>query len=279
MLKNVSNSFDAMLTGERPTWEEIAGVPDFWDRVRAAPHRLLAIDYDGTLAPFRVARERAVPLEGVKAILEKIRLGNGTSLAILSGRPAWQILELMGRDLPIPIFGSHGWEFIHPDGRDESYSMSEKQEEGVAQATVFAVDIGYEEQLERKVAGVALHTRGTPNPLEIEERFRNLWQPLAQAHDLAVMTFNRGVELRALGHNKGTALEELYRTMPAQTLPVYIGDDTTDEDAFRVIKSSGIGIKVGSEGETEAVGRVPDPAAVLKLLQDWLAATSVPAQT
>jgi len=58
--------------------------------------------------------------------------------------------------------------------------------------------------------------------------------------------------------------------MPYGTLPVYIGDDTTDEFAFHVVKSHGIGIKVGGrDADTEAHGRVPDEAAVLAILQYW----------
>ena len=83
------------------------------------------------------------------------------------------------------------------------------------------------------------------------------------------MTFNRGVELRASGHDKGTALAELCSAMPPGTLPVYIGDDATDEDAFRYLRPLGIGIKVGMENDTAAVGRVPNPASVLRLLRGW----------
>jgi trehalose-6-phosphatase len=114
------------------------------------------------------------------------------------------------------------------------------------------------------------------HPDEIELRFMELWRPIAEEHRLSVMRFNRGVELHALGRSKGVALADLYRQMPPDTLPVYIGDDTTDEDAFHYVKSHGLGIKVGLAGATEATGRVPDEAAVLAILRDWLHVTAAP---
>ena len=102
----------------------IRGVPDFWERVRRAPHRLLALDYDGTLAPFRAERALATPLNGVKEILRDIRDQRNTELAILSGRPARQVRDLIGAELRVPIYGVHGWELIHPDGTEDSRPVS-----------------------------------------------------------------------------------------------------------------------------------------------------------
>ena len=262
-------------TISRVTLQAVAGLPDFWPRVRRAPHRLLALDYDGTLAPFHVIRERATPLPGIKEALAAIRdhPETRTDLALLSGRPAWQVLELVGRDLHIPIYGAHGWECIRPDGSEERFSLSATEDEGLAAAIIIGVDAGYEEKLERKSASVALHTRGLMNALDIEDRIRRLWQPLTESHHLVLMTFDRGLELRARGRHKGVALAELYASMPPETLAVYVGDDTTDEDAFRVVKPHGLGIKVGLVGETEATGRLADPAAVLRFLQDWYQVT------
>ena len=249
--------------------QPVSGVPDFWERARHASHRLLALDYDGTLAPFRIRREEAVPLPGVMEALTGIRNRGDTTLAILSGRPARDVLGFIGRSLHVAIIGSHGWEILHSDGTDEVMTPSHTQFQGITRAVILAVNAGYEDQLERKVAGVALHTRGLDNPGEIEENVRALWQPIAKQHDLTTMTFNRGVELRVSGHNKGTALAELHGAMPAGTLPVYIGDDSTDEDAFRYLQPLGIGIKVGTDGETAAAGRIPNPTAVLQFLRDW----------
>ncbi|MGH9174121.1 MAG: trehalose-phosphatase, partial [Vicinamibacterales bacterium] len=78
------------------------------------------------------------------------------------------------------------------------------------------------------------------------------------------------LELRAAGRTKGTAIEELLATGPDDTLPIYVGDDDTDEDAFEVLAGRGIGIKVGPpDAVTKANGRVADCEAVRQLLIDW----------
>ena len=253
----------------------IRGVPDFWERVRRAPHRLLALDYDGTLAPFRAERALATPLNGVKEILRDIRDQRNTELAILSGRPARQVRDLIGAELRVPIYGVHGWELIHPDGTEDSRPVSALQSDGLTQAIALAAAAGYGATLERKSASVALHTRGLNHSRDVEEQVRNLWQPLAEHHKLSLTSFDHGVELRGRGRDKGTALAELQHHAPADALIVYVGDDATDEDAFCYLKEIGIGIKVGMNGESAATGRVADPAAVLQLLQDWRDVTRV----
>jgi trehalose 6-phosphate phosphatase len=248
----------------------IKGLPDFWERVHRAPHRLLSIDYDGTLAPFRLDRTEARPLDGVHDALSSIAADSGTSLAILSGRASHEIRELLGRDLHIPIYGSHGYECVHADGREEKFPPAEDQLQVLQQAAQSIVDAGLTSRLEKKIASVAVHTRGLSDLESVEARFMKLWQPLTSNGRLAVMHFNQGVEIRALGRNKGTALRTVYESMPPDTLPIYIGDDTTDEDAFRFLKTRGIGIKVGKDNvPTEAIGRVPDEPAVLDILLDW----------
>ena len=127
--------------------QPVSGVPDFWERARHASHRLLALDYDGTLAPFRIRREEAVPLPGVMEALTGIRNRGDTTLAILSGRPARDVLGFIGRSLHVAIIGSHGWEILHSDGTDEVMTPSHTQFQGITRAVILAVNAGYEDQL------------------------------------------------------------------------------------------------------------------------------------
>ncbi len=76
------------------------------------------------------------------------------------------------------------------------------------------------------------------------------WSRIASRCSLEVRKFQGGVEVLAKGWNKGDALEELLRDEPQDTFCVYIGDDSTDEDAFQRIRSSGIGIRVGEKGNS-----------------------------
>ena len=96
--------------------------------------------------------------------------------------------------------------------------------------------------------------------------------PLASAGPtvLEYRPFNGGVELRALGRHKGSAILELLADMAPETLPVFLGDDDTDEDAFRAIETRGYGVKVGNvEKATAACGRLDAIEHVPQFLADW----------
>jgi len=72
---------------------EALGSAALWRRIRAAGERLLALDYDGTLAPFTVERMAGRPLPGALAEIERIRDQGGARLALLSGRPLDELLR------------------------------------------------------------------------------------------------------------------------------------------------------------------------------------------
>lgn len=254
---------------------ELPGVPDVWERVKAAPFRLMGVDYDGTLATFRVERMEATLPPGVRPALEALRDMPGTALVIVSGRPIEQLVALVG-DIGVPMIGAHGWERRDPDGAITRIPPSATQQQGLHAAQVAAEAAHLGPYLEEKSASVALHLRAVPGRARIEATARSLWQPLLTAHALELRRFNHGLELRATGRNKGIAFQERFAALPAGTLPVYIGDDETDEDAFLAIQNSGIGIKVGTSGAgTAAPGRLADPAHVLRFLRAWLEVASV----
>src|SRR4051812_3799723 len=75
------------------------------------------LDYDGTLAPFRVRAEEAVPYPEVASVLRGITQAGGTRVVVVSGRPAAELPPLLGLDKRPEIWGSHGWERLMPDGR------------------------------------------------------------------------------------------------------------------------------------------------------------------
>mgnify|MGYP006283817087 CR=1 FL=1 len=254
---------------------EVPGVPDLWERVRDASSRCLVLDYDGTIAPFHRDRMKARPLEGVVPLLEEIRDAGNTHLAIMTGRPLSELLYLLG-EIGVPVSASQGTEFHYPDGTDLSIEPTEKQTERLDRAMREALELGFEGDVERKNASVALHTRPMPpdEAREAEDRVSALWEKDATEHDLEVRRFLGGVELRVLGIDKGTALLELLGDVSTDTLCVYVGDDETDEDALRVVRDLGIGIKVGSpDRPTHARGRLAAPEDVRSFLRGWIDVT------
>src|SRR5215475_13121650 len=82
----------------------------FFERVRHADQRALLLDYDGTLAPFTVQRDQAVPYPGVKKLIKEISSLGNTRLVIVSGRAIGDFTGLLALDPSPEIWGSHGWE-------------------------------------------------------------------------------------------------------------------------------------------------------------------------
>jgi trehalose 6-phosphate phosphatase len=247
----------------------VEGIAGFWTRVRNAGRRFLALDYDGTLAPFRVERREAKPLPGTVELLTAIAASASTRLAVVSGRPLADLVELVGT-LPIEMVGAHGFEMRNARGEVRRVLPDQFQTEGLESAFGSAVAAGFTSRIERKSGGIAFHTRGIPQADDAARAAHRLWEPIAERHRLELREFNGGVELRATGVNKGTALSEMLRRESARTLAVYVGDDETDEDAFRVIRGRGLGIKVGGMAmRTAARGRLTDCEAVRDFLRAW----------
>jgi trehalose 6-phosphate phosphatase len=253
--------------------QKIEGVPNFWMHVLRAERRVLFLDYDGTLAPFEVERMAARPLEGTSELLTEIAEFCKTRLVIVSGRPLVELVALLGPG-PVEMVGSHGFEIRNTEGKIRRVLPDPAQSEGLESAQRLAASSGYEARIERKVASIAFHTRGSLDDQDLNESAKCLWLDVATKYGLELREFNGGIELRATGTDKGTAVVELLRTEPDHSLAVYVGDDDTDEDAFRAIKTRGIGIKVGGYGmRTAAAGRLPNCPAVRSFLESWFRLT------
>lgn len=244
----------------------------FWKELRLAPHRLLGLDYDGTLAPFRVRRMEATPLEGVPKLVEDLSLLPETTVAVVSGRPIEEILLLLG-GFPAFVAGSHGFELRRPGGKMETYPPAPRQAGGLVRAREAAVRMGFGKRLEIKIASVALHTRGMApeRARDMEQLLFQAWTRIGRRFRLSCRYFNGGVEIRAQSRNKGTILHRILSLLPSHTLPVYIGDDDTDEDAFRTLGDTGFGIRVGTpQSGTAARAFLAGPAAVKDFLEEWI---------
>jgi trehalose 6-phosphate phosphatase len=261
-----------LMSNNREPSIAVGNIPGFWEMLHSAHRSFLALDYDGTLAPFHIERMEARPLPGTIELLVKIRDKTGGSLAVISGRPLSEVLALLG-DLTIMLVGSHGHEFRYPNKSLIIKRPSADQSEGLDKARDVCIKGGLGSRIETKGASIAVHTRGLPTEEagRIEEWVRAGWNDLAPAYGLYLRMFNGGVELRCTGMDKGDALRTLLSLLDDDTFCVYIGDDETDEDAFRAVRGRGFGVRVGDPGSpTDALGFLPDIAAVQQFLQGWL---------
>jgi len=246
--------------------------PDFWEKLHYSMKSFLAIDYDGTIAPFSEKRMEAFPYPGIPELLARIREMTGDMVAVISGRPSNEILSLLGeRDLV--IVGNHGFELTYPGGTTVVKEPGTLQLNGLKKARLVLENLNLNGSIEIKVASIAFHTRGLPEVIagKMEKKVHDSWIGIAEEHGLDIRKFNGGVELICTGWNKGKALEELLDLQPSGTFSVYIGDDETDEDAFRTMKGRGLGIVVGpGYKRSNADTYIRDIRSVKEFLESWL---------
>lgn len=247
------------------------GIPRrLWRMVALARHRLLMLDYDGTIAPFVADRDRAHPLPAALDRLRRIAAGGHTDLAIVSGRPAIEIIGFID-DLPVTIVGEHGWERRDPGSEVIRWPLKPRQEKTLDRAAHDARRAGWSDLLERKRTSIVLHTRRllAGEAKRIHDLGRALWGPLAGS-DFALDRIDGGLELRARGRNKGTAVLSLLSHASPGTLGTFVGDDVTDEEALEVVRDRGFGVRVGEPRfPTVAQGYLRSVEAVPEFLETW----------
>jgi trehalose 6-phosphate phosphatase len=249
----------------------VKGIANLWADLKRARARFLAVDYDGTLAPFRVERMEALPAKDAKEALERIARLPATAVAVVSGRPVGEVTSLL--DLPdITVIGSHGWEEKKPGQITRKHPLTRLQAGKLKKGKRKAEAICDSGRIEEKVASVAIHTRGmdAERKSKIQSEIKAAWMELARENELEIRLFNGGIELRAMGWDKGRALETLIEESGPDTYFVYIGDDQTDEDAFRAVRRQGVGIRVGPvDALSFAIGHLRDCEEVVALLNSW----------
>ena len=245
---------------------------NFLEKIGKSSEKALLLDYDGTIAPFHVDHSKAYPYPGVPVMLDNIMQDSDTRLVIITGR--WikdltPLLRLHGRP---EIWGSHGWERLYPDDRYEVSNPGDDVLDRLAEAFSWASARGFERFCEKKPACLALHWRGLEKNLRmrIESETRRGWGAIAHRGELALCDFDGGLELRSLERNKGHAVTRILSETDDTAAVAYLGDDLTDEDAFRALGSRGLSILVREElRETAADMWLIPPAELLDFLGRW----------
>ncbi len=239
----------------------------FFAHLRAAADAVLLLDYDGTLAPFRVERGEARPYVGVAERLADVPR---TRLVLVSGRPALDVRALLGVEPAPEIWGVHGLERAYPDGRLEREALSTAALEALDLAERWGRAHLAPGRVERKAGAVALHFRGLSAretarvTAEAEAALADLGRPL-----LRWTRFDAGMELRSTRVDKGTAVARVLADMP-RAAAAYLGDDETDEDAFAAIGETGLSALVRPEPRpSRAQVWLRPPEALLAFLDRW----------
>lgn len=246
---------------------------DFFARTRCVESRVLMLDYDGTLAPFRIDPVDAVPYEGVVPLLDAIHAAGHTRLVIISGRWTQDLIPLLGlRQMP-EIWGSHGWERLAVQGEYSIAPIGNTALEGLVAADEWIEQVeALGARCERKPAGVAFHWRSLSNKRirEIRATISRNWAELERANSLSWHDFDGGIELRAAGRDKGNAVATLVAETGPDAVFAYLGDDLTDESAFKAMPEGGVAALVRPEFRPTAANLwLRPPAELIEFLTRW----------
>lgn len=211
----------------------------FFSAFAGAPNPVLLLDYDGTLAPFRLDRFQAHPWSGVRELIHRIQQQGRTRMAMITGRPAREIAPLLSLDSPLEVWGLHGAERLYPDGRRELEEPVPATRAHLDELREHLRCNSLGGLFEDKANGVVMHWRGASpaKAKQIEQRTRALFEPLAKIDGLALLEFESGLELRT-GRDKGEAVEAILNEAEAGSPVAFLGDDLTDEAAFRAVNQA-----------------------------------------
>lgn len=262
------------------------GLHDALREFARAPQVLLALDFDGCLAPFVLDPADARPLPQSSTALAELARVPGTHLALVSGRPVADLNRLAAPPPHTWLIGSHGAEEAEVTStgaaRIHPLELSSQQRELLQKVTDAVEHLAQKHPpawVEHKPAAVVLHTRALAGP-EAEALLAQAMAGPGQYAGVHAISGNQVVELAVVDATKGESLQRLRTHLGTGTgtLPVlYAGDDVTDETALGVLGRGDVGIKVGT-APTVAPHRVADEQAVAEVLSQLaLWRTSPPA--
>lgn len=232
------------------------------------------LDYDGTLTPIVATPDLAVIADAMRQTVQA--LSKKVKVAIVSGRATDDVRSKVKID-GIFYAGSHGFEIYNPLGEVKINKEAQKIRPII-------------DEVQKKLAEQVSHIKGAlienvkytisaHYRLVADEdfaEFETQVDAILKAYPMLRKTSGKKVfELRPrIDWHKGKAVEwilSIFKEQSPNLLPVYIGDDTTDEDAFRALKDKGFGILVAVEPRvTEAQYFVKDPDEVKKVLEAFI---------
>lgn len=274
LLKNgahaaVEDLSEISVAGDSEPCEPLPSALENFERIsRRAEGKRLAVflDYDGTLTPIVETPDRAVMNQDMREAV--IELSRHCPLGIISGRDLPDVRDKVRID-SIIYAGSHGFDIAGPEGM--------QVENRVGEAFLPVLDRAGKELsrklgsipgllVERKKFAIAIHYR-LVDPGKVEGIEKVVDEVAGQNQELRKAYGKKIFELQPqMDWHKGKALFSLLRTLKLDgedVLPFYVGDDVTDEDAFRALKGRGIGIVVRDQAyETAAVYSLKDPDEV-----------------
>ncbi|WP_411375578.1 trehalose-phosphatase [Arthrobacter sp. MPF02] len=265
------------MTPDRHTAGQLALSPELREAIRniaRTGHLLVAMDFDGTMAPIVAHADDARPLPRAAAAFAGLAVLPRTTTALISGRALASLRAVASPPVDSLLIGSHGAEAWLGPG-SAGLTLDEDQEALLAEVRAILAEIVAEApgtMLEDKPAGVVLHTRQAADDVA-EDAVAAARSLLQDRKGVFLKNGKRVLETSVVNASKGEGVTFL-RQVTGATAVLFAGDDTTDEDAFARLEPGDVGVKVGLDF-TQAQYRVEAPVHVAELLETLLQERSV----
>ena len=236
--------------------------PELQQMQRKGPVALF-VDFDGTLVELAPTPDSIVVPSGLADDVGSLAGMLDGRFALVSGRSIADLSRHLG-SIDVCIAGSHGAEIRLPGDTDRAGAEHPMRPADLASVRAFAGAIpGL--LVEHKPAGIALHYRNAPTRADEVHAFA---AQLSEGRGWDLKHGKFVIEIVPAGVHKGRAVDLLMQDEPFRgAVPVFVGDDLTDEDGFAaVLRHGGHAVAVGERPSQLAGYRLPDPAAV----REWL---------
>jgi len=224
---------------------------------------LIALDFDGTLAPLVDDPEASRMIPPARHALEKLTALSGVTVAIVTGRAIDSVKRVADPLQDWFLVGSHGIEVLSP-GDVTTYETPWLVPDDLTEALEAVVTAYPGTRLEHKPFGLALHTRGVDESVAQDAESAAHQACDDWGRDLVVRTGRGIVECSIQETTKGDGIDEVRRRLRPSAV-LFAGDDRTDEDGFAVLGAQDVGIRVGG-GATIAPYRLADESGVAEAL-------------
>ena len=236
-----------------------------------ADDRALFLDVDGCLLDFADRPDGVAVPAALRASLEALSTRLGGAIALVSGR-SLATLDRLFDPLRLPSAGLHGLERRAAGGRLVEAPAPAPLLEKVRTNARRVADAHPGTLVEDKGAALALHWRQAPDAAEAFREFAEAALPWLKGYRL--QPGDHVIELRPASADKGDAIAAFLDEPPfAGRLPVFAGDDLTDEHGFEVVNAlGGLSVLVGGRRNSAAQLALRDPADVRAWLAAWKSA-------
>jgi trehalose 6-phosphate phosphatase len=233
-------------------------------------HHALFLDLDGTLVEIAAHPEQVVASEDLRLLLAQLSHGMDGAVALITGRSIASADAVLDGAL-VHVAGIHGFERRGPGAVARASDNVAPVALAVADARAMLAKGALDADIEDKGAALALHYRRAP---QFADAVRRTAAELAGRHGLSIVEGKMVVELKLGQRTKADAVADFMSTPPfAGRRPVAVGDDITDEDAFRAVAGlGGVAVLVGEPRLTAASYRLIDTQSVFAWLKAGLGA-------